>query len=117
VNDRHGHAVGDEALVALAERWSAAIRDGDLLTRYGGDEFVLLLSNVRSRSEAEPIVERLRQATFAPLKVGGKAMQLSVTIGVALSELDGEESARLIAAADADMYSQKAGSPQHHRPK
>lgn len=117
VNDRHGHAVGDEALVALAERWSATIRDGDLLTRYGGDEFVLLLSGVRMRGEAEPIVERLRRATQAPLGVAGEAVQLSVTIGIALSELDGDNAARLIAAADADMYSQKAGSPQHPRPK
>lgn len=117
VNDRHGHAVGDEALIALAQRWSAAIRDGDLLTRYGGDEFVLLLNGIRTRGEAAPIVERLRQTTRAPLKVAGTAMQLSVTIGVALSELHGEQPAQLVAAADADMYSQKAGSPQHPRPK
>lgn len=112
VNDRHGHAVGDEALVALAERWSAVIRDGDLLTRYGGDEFVLLLGGIRSRDEAEPILERLRQATRVPLKVPGKAMQLSVTIGVALSKFDGDAPAQLVAAADADMYSHK-----HRKPK
>ncbi|BBO32999.1 GGDEF domain-containing protein [Lacipirellula parvula] len=117
VNDQHGHAVGDEVLATLAERWSAAIRDGDLLTRYGGDEFVLLLSGIRTRGEAAPIVERLRKATSAPIEAGGVAVQLSVTIGVALSERDGNEQARLIAAADADMYAQKAKAPQHHRPK
>ncbi|WP_428304195.1 GGDEF domain-containing protein [Lacipirellula sp.] len=117
VNDQHGHAVGDEVLSTLAERWSAAIREGDLLTRYGGDEFVLLLSGIRTRGEAAPIVERLRKATLAPIEVGGVAVQLSVTIGAALSERDGNEPAGLIAAADADMYAQKAEAPQHPRPK
>lgn len=117
VNDRHGHGVGDEVLSTLAERWSAAIRDGDLLTRYGGDEFVLLLSGVRTRGETAPIVERLRKTTLVPIEVGGVAVQLSVTIGVALSERDGDEAAQLIAAADADMYAQKAKAPQHARPK
>jgi diguanylate cyclase (GGDEF)-like protein len=117
VNDQHGHAVGDEVLATLAKRWSAAIRDGDLLTRYGGDEFVLLLGGLRTRGEAAPIVERLRKATNAPIEVAGVAVQLSATIGVALSERDGNEPARLIAAADADMYAQKAKAPQHPRPK
>ena len=117
VNDQHGHAVGDDVLSTLAERWAAAIREGDLLTRYGGDEFVLLLSGVRTRGEAAPIVERLRKATSAPIEAGGSTEQLSVTIGVALSERDGSEPARLIAAADADMYAQKAEAPQHPRPK
>lgn len=106
VNDRHGHAGGDTALVELARRWSAAVRDGDLVVRYGGDEFVVLLENAADANAVQPVVERLHRTTQAPIDVNGTLVSLTATIGVAISAGD-EPIEQRILAADAAMYAQK----------
>jgi diguanylate cyclase (GGDEF)-like protein len=112
VNDAKGHAVGDAVLAELAARWSSTVRDGDLVTRYGGDEFVILLRNIADLEAVEPIVERLRIATLAPIALGGTAITLSATIGVALSDGGDASPEHLIAAADEDMYARKRRRPK-----
>jgi diguanylate cyclase (GGDEF)-like protein len=112
VNDAHGHAAGDVALAELAERWRNAVRDGDLVTRYGGDEFVILLKNVANRDAVETIVERLRAATMAPIAVAGRAVIISATVGIALSDASQGPIDHLIVAADQDMYARKRQRPK-----
>ena len=112
VNDDHGHAAGDAVLAELAARWCSTVRDGDLVTRYGGDEFVILLRNVADREAADPVVERLRIATLAPIAISGTAITLSATIGVALSDGDDASQEHLIAEADEDMYARKRRRPK-----
>lgn len=112
VNDAHGHAAGDAVLAELAHRWSTAVRDGDLVTRYGGDEFVILLKNVADVDSVEPIVERLRIATLAPIVVGGTEVSLSATIGIAINTDGNGSTEGLIAAADEDMYARKRRRPK-----
>src|SRR5690606_1875299 len=111
VNDKYGHAVGDAVLAELAARWSDSVRDGDLVTRYGGDEFVVLLKNVATREEAAPIVERLRLVTIKPIEACGVTLTISATIGVALSDGVDTPLEALIAAADEEMYAGKRRRP------
>ncbi len=107
INDRHGHAMGDRLLTTLANRWQRCIRENDLLVRYGGDEFIVLLAGIRQQQEVEPIVNRLLAAATKPIAVDGQQLQVGATIGIALAEDTSVSLDQLIATADRDMYRQK----------
>lgn len=107
INDQHGHATGDCLLVTLATRWQRCIREDDLLVRYGGDEFVILLASVRRLREIEPVVDRLIAATTEPIVVDDQPLRVGATIGVALAKDVSTDLDQLIASADRDMYRQK----------
>ena len=107
INDRHGHEVGDQVLVAVAERLRAQMRDGDLATRLGGDEFVVLADGLPDIGEAEALGRRLVQAFAAPLLAGGVECRIGLTVGYVLAPLDGSDVRSLMRAADAAMYSGK----------
>ncbi len=107
VNDRHGHAVGDAVLKALAERWVDCVRDGDLVARYGGDEFVVLVQGATTPEEIEPVVRRLENAARQPVNVGDLSLQVSGTVGWS-TPVDADWTIdALVAAADRDMYARK----------
>jgi len=108
VNDRLGHAVGDQVLCEVARRMTAALRPYDLLGRFGGEEFLVALSTDAPESVGR-VAERLRQAVAAsPFSAGGLELPLSVSIGMAIASVNLEVDAEsLIHAADGALYRAK----------
>lgn len=109
INDSHGHAIGDLVLAAAARRFESALRETDLLFRWGGEEFLVLMPHT-SGPEISPVAERLRSALGAePLfDLGdGVEVRVSASIGAALAPELPYDSERLIARADAACYEAK----------
>jgi diguanylate cyclase (GGDEF)-like protein/PAS domain S-box-containing protein len=104
VNDQHGHGIGDEVLAALARRLAGAVRPGDTVARFGGDEFVGVCEEI-DEAGALRVAERMLAAVQRPLVLGGVEHRLSASVGVALGSTDAE---RLLADADAAAYRAKA---------
>lgn len=107
VNDQWGHSAGDRVLAEVAARLAGAIRDRDLIARYGGDEFVVLVDGVRRRSELEPVLARLRRAAAEPVQHESSTLHVSASIGATLSSEGWSSIADLISAADRRMYAEK----------
>ena len=103
INDVHGHAGGDAALVAFGARLSELTRDSDFVARVGGDEFAVVLLN-SDRSSAEKAAERFRESLDFVSWIGGESVRLWASVGLAHSA-DGAESA--LARADVKMYEDK----------
>jgi diguanylate cyclase len=104
VNDTFGHAIGDQLLQSVAHRLKSAIRDSDTVSRQGGDEFVLLLSEVSQEKILAQKIEKIHQIITAPYCVSGNDLDIGATIGVSVFPADGEDAETLIRNADAAMY-------------
>jgi diguanylate cyclase (GGDEF)-like protein/PAS domain S-box-containing protein len=115
VNDRYGHASGDELLVALAQRMKLALREGDTLARIGGDEFIALLIDLEQPQDCEPVLERLLQAASAQVDLGGMSLKVSTSIGVTLYPGDGADADQLIRHADQAMYLAKQAGKNRYQ--
>ena len=107
INDTLGHARGDEALQLVARRLAAAVRASDSVSRHGGDEFLVLLSDIAQSAEAEAIAAKILTAIASPCRIGGKDLRLSASAGIALYPRDGADARGLIRSADAAMYQAK----------
>jgi diguanylate cyclase (GGDEF)-like protein len=107
VNDSHGHEVGDLLLRALGERLLAAVRPGDVVGRFGGDEFVVIVRGVSEDSEAAELAERLRDALHAPVVVAQRELFVSGSVGIAVHRA-GEDAQTVLRNADTAMYRAKA---------
>ena len=104
INDMLGHALGDEVLKQVAVCLSSSVRVTDTVSRYGGDEFLVLLTDIRDASEVVLIVEKIITALGAPLQIGNHVLRLSASIGISLYPDHGRDAPTLTDCADAAMY-------------
>jgi diguanylate cyclase len=111
INDTLGHANGDRLLVALAERLTGCVREGDTLARLGGDEFGVVLSSIHGPSEAVEVLNRIRASLTEPLVIDGLPLTVEASVGFALAPQDGADIGTLLTHADVAMYVAKR---QHH---
>lgn len=106
VNDRFGHEAGDHVLATVAARLQAVVRDGDLVARYGGDEFVVLLRGVPDPVPAS-VTERFGEALQRPVRHGGELVRVQASIGTAHAAAGRRDRRELLAEADRRMYAAK----------
>ncbi len=107
VNDTHGHAVGDELLVALAGRLDRLVRKVDTLARIGGDEFAVLLSEFREVENVAELASRLLAVLARPVEVDGRELRVTGSVGVALYPSGGTQAKHLLQQADLALYEAK----------
>ena len=108
VNDGLGHNAGDELLKVVGARMQGCVRRDDTLGRFGGDEFVIILSDLADNALAlTPVLEKIRQAVRAPVLVEGQEVQVSCSMGVVMYPRDGADPNTLMMNADAAMYRSK----------
>jgi len=113
-NDRFGHAVGDQLLVELGARLREAMRANDTVARFGGDEFVCLLCDVRSEDDAKRIADKLVVICSTPFTIEGKTVEVSASLGIGFHPVDGEDFETLLSHADTLMYHAKADAKNGH---
>ncbi|SDH64692.1 sensor domain-containing diguanylate cyclase [Pseudomonas panipatensis] len=115
INDTYGHDAGDQALIEVAERLRLAVRQGDLVARLSGDEFVVVLWRVDSDAVAAQVAENIRRALQPRLQrlrpfAGEQPVQVGAALGTALYPRDGEDLESLLRTADQAMYADKSAS-------
>jgi diguanylate cyclase (GGDEF)-like protein len=103
VNDTLGHGAGDHLLRVVAERLTAALREGDVAARFGGDEFVVLLTEPLTMAAAATLAARLQDAVCGPVQIGGRDVQVRASFGVALA-IGSNDVEGVLKSADQAMY-------------
>jgi diguanylate cyclase (GGDEF)-like protein len=109
VNDSLGHDMGDQLLIAASRRICSVLRSGDMATRFGGDEFVVLCESLEDEGQAVEVAERITDALRAPFVLSGQDVFVTASVGVAVAEGGDWLPVSLIRDADAAMYRAKDG--------
>lgn len=107
INDSLGHKAGDEVLKTLADRLASCLREGDTLSRIGGDEFVVLLLNIAGEEEISSVAQKIIDITSEPIPMKGRDLQVGCSIGISIFPKDGTGYDTLLKNADAAMYRAK----------
>ncbi len=107
VNDTYGHADGDLVLKHLSSRLRSALRRGDTLARFGGDEFAAVIGRCRTPQDLEQVLGRLQAATKTPFTLHGREYPLELSLGVAVYPEDGRDAETLLRRADSALYDAK----------
>jgi diguanylate cyclase (GGDEF)-like protein len=115
INDTLGHPLGDKLLKAVAARLSTVIGPGDMITRFGGDEFVVLQTRTERPQDARWLARRLVQKLKDPFEIDGHRIDIGASIGIALAPIDGTDADELLKKADMALYAAKTGGGGDHR--
>jgi diguanylate cyclase (GGDEF)-like protein len=108
INDEYGHAAGDKVLTTVATRIAARVRTGDLVCRYGGDEFVVVLPSVPDAAAVTRVADTIRERVALPYWIQGNEQHLTAAIGESMYPHDGDNAEELLHRADQAMYRLKA---------
>lgn len=114
INDSHGHDVGDELLKQVAERLQGCVRTSDTVVRFGGDEFVLLLTGLHSSNEAAYVAEKVLRLMQKEFELSKAKASIGCSIGIAMYPSDGDNNTELLKVADTLMYKVKAAGKNHY---
>ncbi|MCG5499283.1 sensor domain-containing diguanylate cyclase [Ectothiorhodospira lacustris] len=115
INDTHGHAVGDLVLQQVARRLVSSVREADMVARIGGDEFIVMLPEIRQMEHALMVAENIRQSLQEPFHINGLELSVSTSIGIAFYPEHGGDSRELAQHADIAMYHAKQGGADRVR--
>ena len=115
VNDSLGHAAGDGLLQSAARRLQSCLRGSDTVSRQGGDEFLMLLTEVTSAQDTSVIADKLKKAMADPHVVGNHQIRVTLSIGISLYPDDGTDVESLLSHADTAMYFAKRSGRNTHR--
>ena len=107
VNDTFGHHIGDELLCQVASRIQASVRESDVVARFGGDEFIVLLEGLGGQGDAERLAENIVSANLEPFSIGPHSVMASASIGISMYPQHGTSAEELLREADQAMYSAK----------
>jgi diguanylate cyclase (GGDEF)-like protein/PAS domain S-box-containing protein len=107
INDSFGHLTGDKMLVLVAQRLRAHIRPDDTIARFGGDEFVVLLGNIKDESDATKIADRINNVLTEPFHLMHHDLYVAITIGIAISNHEYQQPEEILRDADTAMYHAK----------
>jgi diguanylate cyclase (GGDEF)-like protein/PAS domain S-box-containing protein len=107
VNDTLGHLVGDQLLVAVAERLKLQVREIDTVSRFGGDEFAVLATEVTTRSDVTTLADKILASLSLPYSLEGHAIHVTGSMGIAIYPDDGRDMETILSKADAAMYKAK----------
>ncbi|HQU09626.1 MAG TPA: GGDEF domain-containing protein, partial [Opitutales bacterium] len=107
VNDTYGHHVGDQVLKLVADRLRQCVRESDMVARLSGDEFTIILPQIKEKNDAEAVVKKIIVELSKPFYVNEHHLQLDVSVGIAIYPDNGNNGDLLLKAADDAMYHAK----------
>jgi len=115
INDTLGHPIGDKLLKEVAARLKTVIRPADMITRFGGDEFVVLQVGTERYQDAKWLAQRLARTLKDPFDIDGHRIDIGASIGIAMAPMDGVDADQLLKKADMALYAAKNGGGGDHR--